>query len=83
MIHATTIVLKPSYYIANGQALPRCAFFPHPREPQARRAVVIAHDSKGGFPIDPLGWVTPNSISHTLSHFCHIVRRNVQYFNSI
>ena len=51
MIHATTIVLKPSYYIANGQALPRCAFFPQPREPQARRAVVIAHDSKGGFPI--------------------------------
>ena len=50
MIHATTIVLKHSYYIANGQALLRCAFFPHPREPQARRAVVIAHDSKGGFP---------------------------------
>ena len=50
MIHATTIVLKPSYYIAYGQALSRCAI-PHPREPQARRAVVIAHDSKGGFPI--------------------------------
>ena len=51
MIHATTIVLKPRYYIANGEALPRCAFFPHSREPQARRAVVIARDSKGGFPI--------------------------------